>query len=280
MTGSYEDILFTCDEGIATITLNRPARLNAWTATMERSLNRAVHVAAGDEAVRAIVVTGAGRGFCSGADMQLLQDPSLAEGMRNAPQAKRSAAPASTLDPELATPYPGRFGYLLSTGKPMIAAVNGPCAGIGFVLTLFCDLRFASDQAMFTTAFAQRGLIAEHGSSWLLPRLVGPARALDLLLSARRIQAPEAAAIGLVNQTFAHASFMSEVRAYARRLTHEVSPRSLAVMKAQVWRSLSHSFEAALDVADREMIKSFSSHDFQEGVAHFVEKRAPRFTGR
>jgi enoyl-CoA hydratase/carnithine racemase len=145
---------------------------------------------------------------------------------------------------------------------------------------LFCDLRFASDQAMFTTAFAQRGLIAEHGSSWVLPRLLGPARALDLLMSARRVQAAEAAAIGLVNQTFAHATFMDDVLAYARKLTESVSPRSLAVMKAQVWQSLSQPMTTALDVADREMKKSFTSADFKEGVAHFVEKRAPRFSGR
>lgn len=286
MPDDYEDILYSTQNGVGTITLNRPERLNAWTAAMERSVKRAVLEATRDAAVRAIVITGAGRGFCAGADMQRLQDASTASPRTTARDEAADRAehatptPVAELEPELSTPYPGRFGYLMSVGKPVIAAINGPCAGIGLVLTLFCDLRFASEQAMFTTAFAQRGLIAEHGSSWLLPRLIGPARALDLMLSARRVQSREAAALGLVNEVFPHATFIADVLGYTRRLTHEVSPRSLAVMKAQLWKSLSQSMDVSLELADREMTKSFQSADFKEGVAHFVEKRAPRFTGR
>ncbi|HKP63981.1 MAG TPA: enoyl-CoA hydratase [Polyangiales bacterium] len=278
MAEDYEHIAYRQQGSVGIITLNRPERLNAWTTPMEHSVKRAVLAAAGDDSARAIVITGAGRGFCAGADMELLQGASAASATRR--EAAKPAAVASELDPELSTPYPGRFGYLLSVGKPIIAAINGPCAGIGFVLTLFCDLRWASDQAMFTTAFAKRGLIAEHGSSWLLPRLIGPARALDLMLSARRVQAAEAATIGLVNETFAHATFMDDVLGRLRALTDEVSPRSLAVIKAQLWKSLTQSFDVSLEIADREMLKSFTSADFKEGVAHFVEKRAPRFTGR
>ncbi len=287
MTEPYEDLLYAERDGIGTVTLNRPERLNAWTPAMERSLRRAVFEAAGADSVRAIVMTGAGRGFCAGADMNVLQGVSNASQRTNSPgregreqdrDAPRSGATA--LEPELAAPFPGRFGYLLSVGKPVIAAINGPCAGIGLVLTLFCDLRFASDEALFTTAFSQRGLIAEHGASWLLPRLVGPARALDLLFSARRVRGSEAATMGLVNQAFPHVTFLADVLAYVRRLTEDVSPRSLAVMKAQVWQSLAQTFPAALDVADREMTKSFASADFKEGVAHFVEKRRARFIGR
>lgn len=279
MTQTFEDIDYAQTDGVATITLSRPERLNAWTGAMERSVKRAVLTAAEDPTIRAIVITGAGRGFCAGADMQALKGAS--EAGAGAPRSRDAVANRpSALEPELTTPYPGRFGYLLAIEKPIIAAISGPCAGIGLVLTLFCDLRFASDQAIFTTAFAQRGLIAEHGCSWLLPRIVGPARALDLLMSARRVSASEAAAIGLVNQTFAHASFTGDVQAYVKRLASDVSPRSLAVMKAQVWKSLSQSFEVALDVADREMSKSFASADFKEGVAHFVEKRPARFNGR
>lgn len=282
MAEDYEHIVYRQQGSVGIVTLNRPERLNAWTTAMERSVKRAVLVAAGDDSVRAIVVTGAGRGFCAGADMGLLQGAADASGAASATgrEAEKPAAAASELDAELATPYPGRFGYLLSIGKPIVAAINGPCAGIGFVLTLFCDLRWASEQALFTTAFAKRGLIAEHGSSWLLPRLIGPARALDLMLSARRVQAAEAAAIGLVNETFAHATFMDDVLLRLRSMTDEVSPRSQAVIKAQLWKSLSQSFDVALEVADHEMLKSFASADFKEGVAHFVEKRAPRFTGR
>jgi enoyl-CoA hydratase/carnithine racemase len=280
MAESYEDILYTQHGSVGVVTLNRPERLNAWTTAMDRSLKRAILAAGRDDAVRAIIVTGAGRGFCAGADMQLLQGVSASASSLTSQEAERAPAGSVDLDAELSTPYPGRFGYLLSVGKPIFAAVNGPCVGIGLVFTLFCDFRFASEQAMFTTAFAKRGLVAEHGSSWLLPRLVGPARALDLLMSARRVQAAEAAAIGLVTETFPHATFMTDVLTRVQALTQDVSPRSLAVIKAQVWKSLFQSLEVAVAVADREMVKSFGSADFKEGVAHFVEKRAPRFTGR
>ena len=175
--------------------------------------------------------------------------------------------------------YGGRFGYLLKAKKPIVAALNGPAAGLGFVIALYADLRFAGSEAVFTTSFGQRGLIAEHGCSWLLPRLVGPANALDLLLSARKIGAAEAERIGLVNKVFAQATFMEEVLAYARVLADKVSPRSMAVMKAQVWKSPFQDFATALAVADSEMLASFKSEDFREGVAHYVEKRAPRFKG-
>jgi enoyl-CoA hydratase/carnithine racemase len=280
MAEDYADILYRQQGSVGIVTLNRPERLNAWTTAMERSVKRAILAAAREPSVRAIVVTGAGRGFCAGADMELLQGVVDSDATATRREAAPTTPGASELDAELSTPYPGRFGYLLSVGKPIIAAINGPCAGIGFVLTLFCDLRWASEQAMFTTAFAKRGLIAEHGSSWLLPRLIGPERALDLMLSARRVQAREAAAIGLVSETFAQATFLEDVLLRARSLTDDVSPRSLAVIKAQLWKSLSQSLDVALEVADREMQKSFTSADFKEGVAHFVEKRAPRFTGR
>ena len=148
------------------------------------------------------------------------------------------------------------------------------------MLALYADIRFAGSDAKFTTSFAQRGLIAEHGISWLLPRLVGPAHSLDLLLSARRIAAAEAERIGLVNKVFAQASFMDEVMAYARTLAETVSPRSMAVIKAQIWKSPFQDFAAALAVADSEMQKSFQCEDFKEGVAHYIEKRPPAFKGR
>jgi enoyl-CoA hydratase/carnithine racemase len=148
------------------------------------------------------------------------------------------------------------------------------------VIAVYADIRFAASEAKFTTSFAQRGLIAEHGSSWLLPRLVGPAHALDLLLSARKIGAAEAERLGLVNKVYAQAGFMDEVMAYARTLADTVSPRSMAVIKAQLWKAPFQDFAAALAVADSEMQKSFGSEDFREGVAHYLEKRAPRFKGR
>jgi enoyl-CoA hydratase/carnithine racemase len=282
MADNYEDILYGVNDGIALITLNRPAKLNAWTAAMERSVKRALGDAANDDRVRAIVVTGAGRGFCAGADMGLL------EGLASTPDAravagsgKREAiARPADLGPDVSPHYGGRFGYMMSVRKPIIAAINGPCAGIALVFACFCDLRFASEQALLTTAFAQRGLIAEHGISWLLPRLIGPAHALELLLSSRKLSGADAARLNLVNEAFAPERFMSEVMAYAHKLAASVSPRSLAVIKAQVWKALFQDMDEALVTADVEMARSFESEDFKEGVAHFLEKRAPKFSGR
>jgi enoyl-CoA hydratase/carnithine racemase len=165
--------------------------------------------------------------------------------------------------------------------KPVIAAVNGPCAGLGMVIALYADMRFASESAVFMTAFSRRGLIAEHGISWLLPRLVGLANAADLLFSARRIAAAEAHQIGLVSRVFAAAdTFELEVLAYAKMLASEVSPRSLTEMKREIWNAQFQTLGEAIDAADKDMAASFASEDFREGVAHFVEKRAPAFTGR
>jgi enoyl-CoA hydratase/carnithine racemase len=281
MSATYEDLLLEVKDRVAIVTLNRPDRLNAWTAEMGASLKRAVVSCAADDAVRVIVVTGAGRGFCAGADMQRLQKiQSSSEGRSAALAADPDPIPSAPAGLDVAQHYGGRFGYLPSVPKPILAAINGPCAGLGFVIPLYCDLRFAASDARFTTAFAQRGLIAEHGVAWLLPRLVGSARALDLLLSARRFDGAEAARIGLVQEAFPQETFLQQVLAYARNLADTVSPRSMAVMKAQVWASAYQDFNESLEVANAEMAKSFASEDFKEGVAHFVEKRAARFTGR
>jgi len=275
---TYEDLTYEAAEGIAAIALNRPQALNAYTAAMGQSLERAVAAAAADEAVRVIVITGAGRGFCAGADMNLLQKITPA-GQRVSQTQNVKHDFRSNLGPDVGAHYGGRFGYLLQCRKPVIAAINGPAAGLGLVLALYADLRFAASGAKLTTSFAQRGLIAEHGISWLLPRLVGPAHALDLLLSARKITAAEAERLGLVNKVFPQETFMPEVLAYASALARTVSPRSTAVIKAQIWKAQFQDFNEALALADSEMQKSFASADFKEGVAHFVEKRAPAFTG-
>jgi enoyl-CoA hydratase/carnithine racemase len=283
---AYEDVLYEVRDRVAIVTLNRPEFLNAFTAAMGRGLQQAVAAAVADDAVRVIVLTGAGRGFCAGADMKLLQqirpdaNAQTSTLTGSAAQAPQAAPLADCPGPDVSTHYGGRFGYFMRAKKPVIAALNGPAAGLGFVLALYADIRFAASEAKFTTSFAQRGLIAEHGISWLLPRLVGPAHALDLLLSARKIDAKEAERLGLVNRTFAQAGFMDEVMAYARTLADTVSPRSMAVIKAQLWKSPFQDFAAALAVADSEMQGSFASEDFREGVAHYMEKRAPKFTGR
>lgn len=279
---AYEDILYGVESGVATITLNRPDRLNAWTPAMQASVKRAMVAASKDDAVRVIVITGAGRGFCAGADMAGLQQ--IEPGSWNDRPLARSdddvaLDPRPRLGPDVSGHYAGRFGYIMSIQKPVIAAINGACAGIGLAFALYCDLRFASAAAVFTTSFAQRGLIAEHGMSWLLPRIVGTSQALDLLFSARRVKADEAAQLGLVSRAFPAESFGDEMKAYTNHLALNVSPRSMAVMKAQVWKGLFQDLNEAVRVGDEEMQKSFGSQDFKEGVAHFVEKRAARFTG-
>jgi len=278
-----EDLTYDVKDRVALLTLNRPDKLNAWTAAMERSLKQALAAAVADDNVRVIVVTGAGRGFCAGADMGLLQSikPDNWEERELAQAAREEKFDfASGLGPDVSPHYGGRFGYLMQVKKPIIAAINGPAAGLGLVFALYADMRFAGSDAKFTTAFAQRGLIAEHGISWLLPRLVGPAHALDLLLSARKVTAPEAERMGLVNKVFEQANFMGAVMDYAKALAETVSPRSMGVMKAQVWKALFQDFNEALAAGDSEMQKSFSTADFKEGVAHFVEKRKANFTGR
>jgi enoyl-CoA hydratase/carnithine racemase len=277
----YPEILYEVKEGIATITLNRPERLNAYTGTMADSLKQAMADAASDPSVRVIILTGAGRGFCAGADMSILSRQAQARrsrsGQANLADVERKFV--SSLGPDLSNEFRDaeRFGYFVKTKKPIIAAINGPVAGIGLVMVLYADIRFAADNAVFTTSFAQRGLVAEHGMSWLLPKLVGQANALDLLLSSRKIGADEALRMGLVNKTFPQDTLRDNVLAYARILADTVSPRSVAVMKAQVWKANFQDFNEALAVADEEMKTSLAEPEFKEGVAHFLEKRAPRF---
>jgi enoyl-CoA hydratase/carnithine racemase len=279
----YQDILYDVQDRVGVITLNRPDRLNAWTPAMQTSIRRAVHAAAADNGVRVIVVTGAGRGFCAGADMGGLQQitPERWNERESARADDGLDVPLSPhLGPDVSAHYGGRFGYLMSVPKPIVAAINGPCAGIGLVFTLYCDIRFAAADAKFTTAFAQRGLVAEHGISWLLPRIAGVANSLDLLFSARKFDGAEAERLNVVNRSFAREALVPAAMAYAKQLADTVSPRSLAVMKAQIWKALFQSLGDAIEVGDVEMQRSFATEDFKEGVAHFVEKRAPHFTGK
>jgi enoyl-CoA hydratase/carnithine racemase len=275
---NYEEILYDVADRIATITLNRPDKLNAWTARMGDEVRTAMFEAEADGNVRVIILTGAGRGFCAGADMSLLSgiaangavDPSHALAHHQTGEQREGIAPD----------FQRKYSYFPSLGKPVIAAINGPAVGLGLIISLYCDLRFASDAARFGTAFARRGLIAEYGVAWMLPKLIGPANALDLLLSARLIDAAEAERMGLVNRVFPASDFLDGVRGYAKELATLVSPRSLAVIKRQVYNGFFQSLESATVSAEQAMIESLQSEDFKEGVAHFLEKRAPAFTGR
>jgi enoyl-CoA hydratase/carnithine racemase len=268
-----EVVLKEVRDGVAVLTLNRPDRLNAWTQEMERVYFDMLAECAAAEEVRVIVVTGAGRGFCAGADMQDLQG--LGDQAKSAEQdagtRENGAAVAAVAHERTPQTFP------LSIPKPIIAAINGPCAGIGLVQALMCDLRFVAEDAKLTTAFARRGLVAEHGISWILPRLVGPARALDLLLSGRVLLGREAAALGLANRACVPEALLEQTLAYAHELAVHCSPASMATMKAQVYAALDQALPDALAEADRLMFASFREPDFVEGVASFVERREPDF---
>ncbi len=255
-----EVVLFEVEDGVALLTLNRPDRLNAWTAEMQTRYFDLLEECAAREDVRAIVVTGSGRGFCAGADMQNLQE--IAGG-----DVDRSGSAGETRPITLA----------LSVPKPVIAAINGACAGLGLVVAVMCDVRFAAAGAKLTTAFSRRGLVAEHGISWMLPRLVGPARALDLLFSGRIVLGAEAAELGLVNRAVDDDRVLDEALAYARMLAGECSPASMAVMKRQLYGDYERTLAESLERANRLMMESFSRADFGEGVRSFLERRSPEF---
>jgi enoyl-CoA hydratase/carnithine racemase len=255
-----EKVLFELADDVAVLTFNRPDRLNAWIPEMQTRYFDLLEECASRPDVRAIVVTGAGRGFCAGADMQGLQQ--VAGGDGEAPGGEQDSRPVT---------------FPLSIPKPIIAAINGACAGLGFVYAVMCDLRFAAAEAKLTTAFARRGLVAEHGVSWMLPRLVGPARALDLLLSGRVVLGREAVELGLVNQAFDGDRLLEETLAYARMLATESSPASMARTKAQVYGDLERPLAESLEAANQLMAESFQGPDFGEGVQSFLERRRPNF---
>lgn len=274
---TYQTILYDVADGIATVTLNRPEKLNAWTRVMQVEVHEAMHRAASDEAVRAIALTGAGRGFCAGADMGLLSE--IQEHGAGRLSVEVDTTPTLPQGSELPD-FRKTYSWFPSIPKPIVGVINGPCAGLGLVIALYCDLRFAARSAVFTTAFAQRGLIAEHGISWMLPRLIGMPAAADLLFSARRIEADEAFRLGLVQRVFPDSELMSATRGYLRTIVEGVSPRSVAVMKRQLWEAQFQGLGEAIEAGNVEMLESFRSEDFKEGVAHFLEKRAARFSGR
>lgn len=251
------EVVYDVDSQVAVITLNRPDRLNAWTMEMTVGYHAALDRASADPGVRAVVVTGAGRGFCAGADMSLLRDLS-----GGGPRVTAPERPSHRLEP--------------AVPKPVIAAINGPCAGLGLVRALFCDVRFAVRGAKLTTAFARRGLVAEHGVAWLLPRLVGLSASLDLLLSGRTLLAEEAAAMGLVDRLVDDHVLAAAVD-YAKDMAVACSPAAMRDMKHQLWGDLDGSLEESVDRADALMRASFARPDLAEGVASYSERRDPHF---
>jgi enoyl-CoA hydratase/carnithine racemase len=259
----YSDIELEIDDPVALIHLNRPEKLNAFTHHTLREIRRAIDAAAADPRVVGIVITGNGRAFSAGLDLQVLTEI-------NAQQ----AAPERAETPDA---LPGIFSYLLEVPKPVIAAVNGVAAGGGLILALMSDLRFASSEATFTTVFLKRGLIAEHGSSWLLPRLTGVSRALDLLWMSERIDAEEALAVGLVDRVTEPNALIDTACDYVSRLAATVPPAAMAETKRLVYRHLGTGYREALREAEQSQNRFVVSADAIEGARSFLEKRPPRF---
>ncbi len=262
------EVLYEETDGVALITLNRPERLNAWTAELGAQYFDSLDRASASTDVRSIVVTGAGRGFCAGADMDMLQGIGASGGLADAAGQDRLAPTQRTEE---------RHDHALTIPKPVIAAINGACAGLGFVHAMMCDIRFAAEGAKFTTAFARRGLIAEHGVGYVLPRVIGPSNALDILMSGRVFLADEAKELGLVSRVFPADEMLDAVMAYAKDLGRYSSPWSMAQMKRQVWGQLDLGRNDGLTESNALMFESLRRDDFKEGVQSFLDKRDPNF---
>ncbi len=273
---SAEPVLYEIlDSGVAVLTLNRPDRMNSWGGGLARAFYQCIDRAETDPAVRVIVLTGNGRAFCAGADMgdlDTIGSAGTADGQERSDRGNRLSDTDVTQLVGERHPH-----FVTELRKPLIAAINGACAGIGLTQALMCDVRFAAAGAKFTTAFSRRGLIAEYGISWILPRVVGWGAALDLLLSGRTFFAEEAKELGLVKDVFAPEDLLPQALAYAQDMARNCAPSSLAVIKRQIYQdALRNVHEASAD-AEKLMHESMLRPDFIEGITAFFEKRPPGF---
>ncbi len=269
----YEEILYEVDDPVALITFNRPQALNAFTYNTLAEFRHAVAAADADPKVVGIVVTGSGRGFSAGMDMNALGEMTKSGESGGGDYGLRSHPG----DPAMGENFEKMFTYLMAVRKPVIAAVNGACAGLGFSLACMMDMRFVERQARFTTAFSARGLVAEHGTSWIVPRLIGPSKALDILWTGRRFEGEEALELGIANRLCENGQAVADASEFIRGLARTASPRSLMEMKQMVYRHLNVELGPAIEEAQRMQDASLKREDFTEGVRSFVEKREPNF---
>ena len=273
----FQEVIYSVEQGVAVVTLNRPDRLNAMTLTMAGEVRAAMQQASDDGEVRVIVLTGAGRGFCAGADAARLQGRVSGIAVEEEKALPFTGAIEGGLD--LPQAFAAKYAWIATVPKPVIAAVNGPAVGVGMVLPMFADIRFASDTARFGTAFSKRGLVPEYGLGWLLPRLIQPSKAFDLLYTARLVDADEAIDMGLVDKVFPTNELLPAAMDYARELATAVSPRSNRVVKRMVYQGLDQGFGSAMEQCLADMADAQKSDDFKEGIAAWKDKRVPIFTG-
>ena len=271
----YQEIQYVVDGPVATITMNRPDQLNALTDLTQAEVRHALDQSETNSNVIGTVLTGAGRGFCAGVDMNALGSMSDAGERTTANFEHLQAQPGN---PDGDPIYHGSPTYFLGLRKPLIAAINGAAAGLGFSYATFCDMRFMDRNAKLVTSFGPRGLIAEHGTSWMLPRIVGPANALDMYWSSRRIDGEEAFRMGYANRLCESGTCCSEAQQFLRDIAKTSAPASIMMMKRQVYKHLNRELGEAMTESSRWMDESLARDDFKEGVASFVERRAPNFS--
>ncbi|MFT4819702.1 MAG: enoyl-CoA hydratase/carnithine racemase [Candidatus Azotimanducaceae bacterium] len=271
----YQEIQYVIDGPVATITMNRPDQFNALTDLTQAEIRHALDQSERNPDVIGTVLTGAGRGFCAGVDMNALGSMSEAGERTTANFDHLRANPGN---PDDDPNYQASPTYFLGLRKPLIAAINGAAAGLGFSYATFCDMRFMDRTAKLVTSFAPRGLISEHGTSWMLPRIVGPSNALDMVWSSRRIDGEEAFRMGYANRLCETGTCCSEAQQYLRDIAGTSAPASIMMMKRQIYKHLNRELGEAMAESTRWMDESLARDDFKEGVASFVEKRAPNFS--
>ena len=265
-------VRYAVDGRVAIVTLDRPDRLNAWTGRMHTEYRWCLARAEADPAVRAIVVTGAGRGFCAGADTAAL-DGHVQAGRYDPGTPDELARPGYGVRAE----YDHAFAFHYGMRLPVIAAVNGPAAGVGLVLACYCDVRFAAEGAKLTTSAGRLGLPAEYGLSWVLPRLVGVGHAADLLISSRVVEADEAARMGLVNRVLPQAELLPAALSYAQDIATSISPASARAAKAQLYADLHGDVGFAVARSEALLEQMVQGPDFAEGVAAWRDRRVPEW---
>jgi len=275
---NFAEILYDKSDRIATITFNRPQKLNAWTSTMGAETRTAMLDADHDPNIGAIIVTGAGRGYCAGADMTALSE--ISSGRAAPTGALQAPAEEEEWLKQQRPDYRNQYAYVLGLSKPVIGAINGACVGLGFTTSLYHDIRIASENARMGLIFVQRGLAIEHGSSWMLPRIIGVSRAVELAVTGRLVDAEEALRIGLVHRVVPHDKLMTTAREVASHIAHNCSPLGVAEAKRLIWRHMFSDLATAIRENDESILMMTRSEDFKEGIRAFRENRPAKYTGR
>jgi enoyl-CoA hydratase/carnithine racemase len=275
---NFAEIIYDKSDRIATITFNRPEKMNAWTPKMGLETRTAMLDADRDPNVGAIIVTGAGRAYCAGADMGALSE--ISAGRASATGPREAVTVHDEWLSQQRADYQNTYSYVLGLSKPVIGAINGACVGLGFTTCLYQDIRIASDNARMGLIFVQRGLAIEHGSSWMLSRIIGVARAVELAVTGRLVDSEEALRIGLVHRVVPQAKLMETAREVAGHIANNCSPLGVSEAKKLVWRHLFTDLATAVREDDESMTMMTQSEDFKEGVRAFIEKRLAKYKGR